>query len=324
MTSHVAGRTGLLEILSWARPHDSKIERAFCREFLDSVPGMAADAFGNRMLTIGNQPRVMWSCHVDTVAKRDGHQDVAIDALGTAHLRHGKAGMSLGADDGVGVWIMLNMIAARCPGLYLFHRGEECGCLGSNWIQRYTPDLLEEIDAAIAFDRAGYHDVITHQSYGRTCSDVFAASLASALNRLNSGFSYVPDDTGVFTDTNEYAGLIPECTNLSVGYHNQHGPRETLDVPHCEMLLEAMLELDASRLVIERDPSAREDDRWGAFGGNRGHRGFSDDYADAVSEYPELAARILEECGVTLDDFRSAMWEQDMYGDEPYRPLAVS
>src|SRR3546814_793550 len=76
----------------------------------------------------------------------------------------------------------------------------------------------------------------------RSCLGVisaFATNLASALNRQNSGFRYAPDDTGVYTDTNEYAGIVPECTNLSVGYQRQHGPRETLDVVHCEQLLEA-------------------------------------------------------------------------------------
>ncbi|MBB5707323.1 M28 family peptidase [Sphingopyxis panaciterrulae] len=324
MTCDVAGRTGLLEILSWARPHDSSVEIAFCREFLDKIPGMMSDPFGNRMLTIGDDPRIAWSCHVDTVARRGGYQEVTIDRDGIAHLAKGKAGMSLGADDGVGVWIMLNMIAAQRPGLYLFHRGEEQGCLGSSWLQKHNVAVLENIDAAIAFDRAGYSDVITHQSFGRTCSDAFAQSLAFALNRLDHDFRYEPDDTGVFTDTNEYAGIVPECTNLSVGYHNQHGPRETLDIAHCEKLLAAMLKLDASTLVIERDPSIHEDDRWGSFGGPRSYRSYHDEYTDAVSEYPHLAARILEELGFPLDDFRMAMWEEDMHGDGPYRPLMLS
>ncbi|MBA4090277.1 MAG: hypothetical protein C0494_06770 [Sphingobium sp.] len=321
MIYDIAGRAGLLEVLSWARPHDSAIERAFCREYLDRVPGMIADAFGNRMLTIGGRPRVMWSCHVDTVAARGGQQDVGIDEHGIASLCNGRAGMSLGADDGAGIWIMLNMIAAGRPGLYLFHRGEEQGCLGSRWIQRNAPELLKDIDAAIAFDRAGFNDVITHQSYGRTCSDAFAASLAFALNELNTDFRYAPDDTGVFTDTNEYAGIIPECTNLSVGYHGQHGPRETLDVGHCEKLLTAMLEFDASRLVIARDPSIEEDSRWGWLDRRRVNLG---DFADAVADHPQLAARMLEDCGVTLDDFQMIVWEEEMGDDPGYRPLMTS
>ena len=321
MTDELTGRAGLLEILSWARPHDSATERAFCREFLDPVPGMRADAFGNRMLMIGDRPRTLWSCHVDTVAAVGGRQAVGIDEHGIAHLCDGKAGMSLGADDGAGLWIMIGMIAARRPGLYLFHRGEEEGCLGSRWIQHHTPDLLKDIDAAIAFDRAGLGDVITHQSYGRTCSDAFAASLASALNRLDGDFRYAPDDTGVYTDTNEYAGLVPECTNLSVGYQRQHGPRETLDVTHCEKLLAAMLELDASRLMIERDPSVREDCSWGWFDPDRGQ---GDPFAAAVANHPLLAAWMLEQCGVTLDDFEMAVWAEEMDEDAGYRPLMAS
>ena len=320
MTHDLAGRKGLMEILSWARPHDSDVERAFCRTFLDPIPGMTADAFGNRRLAIGDRPRTMWSCHVDTVAARGGPQEVAIDARGIAGLCCGKPGMSLGADDGAGVWIMLNMIAAGRPGLYVFHRGEERGCLGSQWIERHDAAFLREIDAAIAFDRAGLHDVITHQSYGRTCSDAFAGSLASALNRLGPGFRYAPDNTGVYTDTNEYAGIVPECTNLSVGYHGQHGPRETLDVAHCEQLLAAMLELDASRLVIERDPSRYEDEVWSW----RGGYGRGDEFADLVADYPLMAARLLEECGVSLDEFRASIWAEEMEEGSGYRSLMAS
>lgn len=316
----LTGPAALLDILSWARPHESAVELAFCSEYLDAIPGMRADAFGNRMLAIGERPRVMWSCHVDTVAAQGGRQDVGIDEAGIAFLLHGKAGMSLGADDGAGVWIMLNMIAAGRPGLYLFHRGEEQGCLGSRWIARNTPALLDGIDAAVAFDRAGLNDVITHQSYGRTCSQAFASSLAAALNGLDREFRYRPDDTGVYTDTNEYAGLIPECTNLSVGYQGQHGPRETLDVRHCEKLLRAMLKLDASLLTIERDPMT-QDDRWGR---RESYSGDPRDFANAVSDHPLLAARILDECGVTLHDFLAIAWEEEMEQDPGYRPLMAS
>ncbi|SEK02194.1 Peptidase family M28 [Sphingobium sp. AP50] len=316
MRHDVQGRAGLLEILSWARPHDSDIERAFCREFLDKVPGMTKDGYGNRMLSIGVRPRIIWSCHIDTVAARGGRQNVDVDAKGIARLQNGKAGMCLGADDGAGIWIMLNMIAARRPGLYIFHRGEERGCLGSRWIMRNTPHLLEGVDAAIAFDRAGYGDVITHQSHGRTCSDAFAASMATALNALGPDLQYAPDNTGVFTDTNEYAGAIPECSNLSVGYHGQHGPRETLDIAHCERLLAAMVKLDSDQLVIERDPLDPAHDRWGW-----GYPSERDDLADAVAEYPMTAARILEECGVTLEDFQIALWADEEAG---YRPLMAS
>ena len=84
------------------------------------------------------------------------------------------------------------------------------------------------------------------------------ASRRRSIGRT-SGSAMPPTTRALYTDTNEYADIVPECTNLSVGYQRQHGPRETLDVVHCEQLLDAMLELDASQLVIERDPSVQED-----------------------------------------------------------------
>jgi hypothetical protein len=248
------GRALLLEILGWARPHDSACELRFAKEYLDKVEGMQTDAFGNRWLRIGTAP-VLWSCHVDTVARHGGPQAIQLDlATGIISLKDGKKKCSLGADDGTGVWIMLEMIRHQRPGLYVFHRGEERGCLGSSWIANRNPQFLAGIQAAVAFDRAGHSDVITHQMSGRTCSDAFAASFAAQLNASSPDFNYRPDDGGVYTDTNEYAELIAECSNISVGYHGQHSHKETQDLYHAEALLDAMLKLDATKLVIEREP----------------------------------------------------------------------
>src|SRR3546814_18303425 len=120
MNYELTGRAGLLEILSWARPHDSATDRAFCREYRDRIPGMRSDAFGNRLITIGRRPRTLWSCHVDTVAAAGGAQAVGLDAHGVAHLFPGKAALSLGTDTGRGRSIRLVMIAGSFPGLSLF------------------------------------------------------------------------------------------------------------------------------------------------------------------------------------------------------------
>jgi len=114
---------------------------------------------------------------------------------------------------------------------------------------------------------------------------------------------------------------VPECTNLSVGYHGQHGPKETLDIGHCEQLLAAMLELGASRLIVERDPSRYEDDRWSWHGG---YRGQGDDFADLVADYPMLAACLLEECGVSLEEVRATIWAEEMDRSSGYRSLMVA
>ncbi len=32
----------------------------------------------------------------------------------------------------------------------------------------------------------------------------------------------VPEDTGVLTDSAQFMGIVPECTNISVGYYDEH------------------------------------------------------------------------------------------------------
>lgn len=306
-------RSRLIEILGWGRPHDSECERRFCREFLDKIPGMQQDGFGNRYLRIGDKPNIMWSSHVDTVCHQSlaGPQLIAFDTeTGIASLAVPTKKTSLGADDGVGVWLMLELIRKEKPGLYVFHRGEEVGCEGSRYAREHSKFLFEGIDAAVAFDRAGYDDVITHQMSGRTCSDAFAKSFAEQLNALDRTFDYRPDNTGVYTDTNEYAGIVPECTNLSVGYFGQHGPSETQDVYHAEALLWAMLDLDTDKLVIERDPKVEDFDSYYSRGSSttwgREMETEFDEISYLVELYPDAVASILMGKGLTAD----GLWDE--------------
>jgi hypothetical protein len=298
------GRALLLEILGWARPHESECEIRFAREYLDTIPGMEADAFGNRFLQIGDT-NVAWSAHIDTVARHGGPQALKVAKDGTISLKDKKKKCSLGADDGTGVWIMLEMIRHGRPGRYLFHRGEERGCLGSRWIVENTPERLAGIDVCMAFDRAGFQDVITHQASGKTASDEFALSFAEQLNAVRD-FEFRPDDTGVYTDTNEYAGLVAECSNLSVGYHHQHSKDETQSLYFAEALLDALLRLDVSKLVVARSPGDFGDfgltwtrsasKRFRASMGRRTPNAL-DELADIVSDQPHAVAAILARMG---------------------------
>lgn len=171
----------LYEILSYRRPRGGMGEAAMIAKFIDCVPGMQSDAIGNRYVCIGDpDPDVMWSCHTDSVHREDGMQQITIEN-GFLKLAKGSGSSCLGADDGAGIWIMLEMIAHAVPGLYVFHYGEESGCIGSRHIVDTTPELVAGIRYAIAFDRADYTDVITHQITGRCCSDAFARSLAAQL-----------------------------------------------------------------------------------------------------------------------------------------------
>lgn len=250
MTFHSA-LPELINMLKVRRPSSSPTERRFVDHFL-RPHGLTEDAYGNLHKRIGTAP-VLWSCHTDTVHHRGGLQHITTKGGIIKLAPTEKQSNCLGADCTAGIWVMLQMIRARKPGLYVFHRDEEVGGWGSRHIAKHTPWLLDDIEKAIAFDRRGVADVITHQAYGRCCSDDFAGALASHL-----GMGYRPDSGGFFTDTANYVDLVPECTNLSVGYFDEHSKRERLNVSVLSRLLEAILDLDVGALPTERVPGTVE------------------------------------------------------------------
>lgn len=262
----------LMHMLTYKRPADSASELAFIRKFLSPLD-CQMDAYGNIWKSIpmadGKASPILWSSHTDTVHNHEGRQKLKNQNGIITSLSKD----CLGADDTTGVWIMRNMILAGIPGTYIFHRGEEIGGKGSNWIANNLRVRLKEFNYAIAFDRKGYNDIITHQ-LGRCCSDNFAACLSKTLG----GLDYRADSGGIFTDTANYTDIIPECSNLSIGYGAAHGPSEWQDAPHAVSLLFAILEADFSQLKYFRDPTAQTK-RWNS---NR-----KDDWPKEQSQSPD-------------------------------------
>jgi len=226
-------------------------EEKFIKRFLLPLD-VQVDYFGNLYKVIGDSP-IMWSCHTDTVHWMDGHQLVGADGDWAYLADEERISNCLGADCTTGVWIMTEMIRAGVPGLYVFHREEESGGHGSDFFAKTQTKLLSNIKIAIAFDRRARNSVITHQ-FGRCCSTKFANSLADQLT------GYQKDNSGVFTDTANYTHLIPECTNVSVGYFREHSASECQDLRHMQELLDMMIKLDQSKLVVDRDPNEVDND----------------------------------------------------------------
>lgn len=251
VSTDIKSGAALLEMLSYKRPAYSKAERAFIQKFIKPL-GAGPDAAGNYWLRIGDSP-VMWSCHTDTVHSHGGRQQLVYTAPGVLGVDPDCKSDCLGADDTAGIWLMTEMAKAQVPGLYLFHRSEENGCIGSRWIAKKRPELLKDLKYAIALDRKGKTDVITHQGK-RTCSDEFAKSLAAEL-----GMGYSPCKYGIFTDTASYPALIGECTNLSVGYQGAHTENEKLDEQFLFELKEKLIKVDVSKLVQARQPGDPQD-----------------------------------------------------------------
>lgn len=244
---------------------------------------------GNLLIQVGDaEPETMFSCHMDIVGDnyKKNTENGLVDRIVLMTPKDYKTNKShwgmlygaktyadpvtgeitkfenstLGADDKVGVFLCLKMILEKIPGLYAFHIGEECGGIGSLFLTKNHKQRFEKIKRAIAFDRAGYTDVIEHQRGGRCCSTEFGKALAELLNTNMPKFEkYNAGIHGSFTDTANYRDIIPECTNISVGYFNQHGVNEHLDyVWLMHILLPAVLKADFNSLPTVRDPKKVE------------------------------------------------------------------
>lgn len=291
----------LARALSMKRPHNSEGTQRLT-DWLDEharkLPNakIARDAAGNLHVDtrLNSSNRTLFVAHVDTVHRQPGPNKIRKTAT------HWHAdGAPLGADDGAGVAMLMHLMYAGIPAYYVFTQGEECGGIGATWLADNCKHILGEFDRAIAFDRRGIDSVITHQAGGRCCSDVFADALSAALN-ADDTLMYLPDDSGVYTDTAEFTHIIPECTNISVGYYREHSEEENLDVTHLQALAERCALIDWDKLPTERDPSKVESkwdmyDRWGYSSGTH----WSDYYG----------ADTLDDTEFLREDLRDALYD---------------
>lgn len=311
----------LLEMLSYCRPAGSRHEREFIDRYVLTLPGVHSDyckPFSNWHVEIGDSPDILWSCHTDTVHRESRRQNVR-EKKGVYRLhKRERRSNCLGADDTAGVYILRQMILAGVPGHYVFHACEEHGGKGSSALAVCHPSWLAGFKYAIAVDRAGFRDVITHQMNGRTASDLFAWSLADALEKTGHVYDYRPDSTGMYTDTAEYSDIIGECTNLSVGYLDAHSHRESLDREHVDELLKALIALDQSSLQSDRLPGT--DDPPSARGAILSLTTYDDDYRGSDTVIDIQTRRAWERTGdadLTDDEFND-LFDASEYLDPDY------
>jgi acetylornithine deacetylase/succinyl-diaminopimelate desuccinylase-like protein len=121
----------LHEMLTYCRPHGSRAEEDFIQRYIRPL-GMATDSAGNLHKRIG-ETDILWSCHTDTVHRKDGAQAIEVTSDGWVFAKDSDC---LGGDCTAGVWLMVNMIQRHVPGWYVFHRAEEVGGLGSTYIAK--------------------------------------------------------------------------------------------------------------------------------------------------------------------------------------------
>lgn len=122
----------------------------------------------------------------------------------------------LGGDDRCGVYIALELIKARLPYAFGFFYDEEIGGIGSKYMLQY---LTDNITAFIGLDRRGADQAAI---YGYDNSELMALFERRGYFKVK----------GSFTDASNLAGMYSKgvaCINLSVGYYNEHTPKETIN-----------------------------------------------------------------------------------------------
>ncbi len=285
-------RRKFLKLTKWTYPNGTE-------KFLEwALPsGYKEDGLGNYYLQIG-ESTTMFTCHLDTACMNREK----IKHSFTDKYVHTDGKTILGADDKAGMVVILNMIEKKVPGLYYFFIGEEVGCIGSgllanNWDKSPFSQTIKKV---VSFDRRGTKSVISHQFYGRCCSDNFAEELSFRLNITDCGLSMEPDDTGIMTDSAKFMDLVPECTNISVGYYKEHTFNECQDLDFLTRLCRAVCLVDWETLPIERLPMEVEDDC-----------DFEDD-DDFESYYQGLKTKY---CGEETDEFTTENWTHVKMGN---------
>lgn len=289
----------LHRILSTKRPTNNP---EFCASFMSTLLvdlgiEFTEDKHHNFTVQVGNSTS-MFTAHTDTVDKVLGTNLLTVDNDGVITVNGGGI---LGADCGSGIYIMLEMIRAEVPGIYVFFSQEEKGRIGSSF---YTLPK-KGITRCISFDRAGTQDLITHQMGEAGCSKQFAEYFEQ-----NFPLIYYSDPTGVYTDSYTFFDVIPECINLSVGYYNQHSKFECQDEHFLESLVDACIEFNWELLPVHRDPSK-----------TTAYTATSESLVDFCERFPEVAAAVLHSYGITLDDMVSytyAPHEEDYYDQQDY------
>ena len=272
----------LYNLLTCVTPHPNYVDiTTTIKRYISKDQPVYTDKVGNLIVKVGNNYTTMFSCHIDMVFRKASFDELPkkLDLFVSQDQNGSDAEFiwggvidsyednvysytptTLGADDKAGIFLLLHLICAKVPGLYIFHIGEEIGGIGSLDIKLRKPGLVKNIKRAIAFDRMDYTDIINKQRGSICCSNVFVTALAEQLNDLVVSPYKLPtrykSATGTFTDTANYVELITECTNISVGYENQHSAAECLDTFWLEtVLLPAVLKIDWEALPTERSVS---------------------------------------------------------------------
>lgn len=210
---------------------------------------------------IGKAPNTMFISHMDMV---ESHAYEYANKEVPTMLKHNDLniwsnanGNNMGADDKAGIVVLLGLMNANVQGYYLFTRGEESGGIGAKFFvaDEKNDDIINNLKKVVSFDRRGIQSIITEQGGSRCCSTKFAIHLAKLLRE--HGMFHLPDPTGSYTCSKEFIYRVPECTNISVGYLNEHRNSETLDMDYLAALIDNCCKINWQDIPVYKEPEEK-------------------------------------------------------------------
>ena len=317
----------LKEILSYRRGFGSLGNTKFQQEYL--VPKIAELGYipqrmgMNLFVRCGQPTSTLYVSHMDTVHKVKDNT-IINTIIEDGDMLRADGTVCLGADDGVGIVVMLYLMYHKVEVDYLFTDGEEHGLVGAHEFVTLYSDILESYTHCIEVDRKGEEEIITHQASGACASKAFADQLSSKI--IDTDLPLIASELGVYTDCDAFAQIIPECVNLSAGYYNQHSSKESVNVDFVKKLCLSLKEIDYTSLVVgEREE--RHDLWWDLddgpdFGQDLAHNFPNtfgtmeyDECLELVEKCPEDVALVLSTLNLTFDAFYelvdSVEWQDD-------------
>lgn len=157
----------------------------------------------------------------------------------------------LGADDGAGLAVMLNLMSRGILGGYCFTTGEECGGIGAEVVLNSAPTFLKQYKRSVEIDRRGTTDLVYSQGVGECASLEFTQWLCDELK-----MGHEPSELGSYTDNATFAEVIPENVNIASGYLSAHSTSEEVDLVYLDNLAEALSNITLERW--ESSPTVRK------------------------------------------------------------------
>ena len=221
-------------LLRWLSiPGQSRREQIVRSRVQQAVRRFADDSYvdekGNLLVTYhqGEGPVILFSAHLDTVERIDPYRTLFQEGT----VLTSSSGI-LGADDRAGIAAILELME-RLPATdfrgtikIAFSVEEEIGCRGA---EAMDASFLEDVDAAIVFDRRGIRDIVTG-CYGEFdfCETAFGACFEQA-GILSGMPDWQMTRYGGSSDAKLFALRAIPSVNLSVGYLHEHTDFEQVD-----------------------------------------------------------------------------------------------